>query len=89
MGHLIASKQALQGALVGQENEGELHRKSRCEMLIGGDGISNEVITLGTCFSMFVYNRTRFRFGLIGANLTAQLTGSHWGIGGRSQILEI
>ena len=32
-----------------------LHRKSRCEMLIGGDDISNDAITLGTCFSMFVY----------------------------------
>ena len=89
VGHLIASQQALQGALVGQENEGELHRKSRREMLIGGGSISNEVITLGTCFSMFVYIRTRFRFVLISANLTAQSTGSHWGIGGRSQILEI
>ena len=28
--------------------------KSRCEMLIGGDDISNDVITLGTCFSKFV-----------------------------------
>ena len=28
--------------------------KSRCEMLIGGDDISNDDITLGTCFSMFV-----------------------------------
>ena len=26
-------------------------------MLIGGDNISNEAITLRTCFSMFVYNR--------------------------------
>ena len=44
----------------GQEKKGELattslefeylHRKSRCEMLIGGDDISNDVITLGTCF---------------------------------------
>ena len=34
-----------------------LHRKSRCEMLIGGDDISNDVITPGTCFSMFVYIR--------------------------------
>ena len=32
-----------------------LHRKSLLEMLIGGDDISNDVITLGTCFSMFVY----------------------------------
>ena len=26
-------------------------------MLIGGDDISNDVITLDTCFSMFVYIR--------------------------------
>ena len=31
-----------------------LHQKSLCEMLIGGDDISNDVITLGMCFSMFV-----------------------------------
>ena len=24
-------------------------------MLIGGDGSGNDVITLGTCFTMFVY----------------------------------
>ena len=42
-----------------------LHRKSRCEMLIGGDEISNDVITLGKCFSMFVYIRARFPFALI------------------------
>ena len=30
-------------------------------MLIGGDDISNDVIALGTCFSMFVYIRTRYR----------------------------
>ena len=41
-----------------------LHRKSRCEMLIRGDDISNDIITLGTCFSMFVYIHARFRFGL-------------------------
>ena len=63
-----------------------LHRKSRCEMLIGGDDISNDVITLGTCFSMFVYIRARFRFALIGGNLTAQSTGSHREIGGGIQI---
>ena len=51
-------------------------------MLIGGDDISNDVITLGTCFSMFVYIRARFRFALIGGNLTAQSTGSKTGIGG-------
>ena len=35
-------------------------------MLIGGDDISNDIITLGTCFSMFVYILTRFCFVLIG-----------------------
>ena len=62
----ITCKQAVRGALaVGQEKEGELaitslefeylHRKNRCEMLIGGDDISNDVITFGMCFSIFVY----------------------------------
>ena len=55
----LACKQALLGALLARrEKEGELattslefeylHRKSRCEMLIGGDDISNDVITFGT-----------------------------------------
>ena len=57
-------------------------------MLIGGDDISNDVITLSTCFSMFVHIRVRFRCELIGGNLTAQSTGSHRGIGGRIQIPE-
>ena len=30
-------------------------------MLIGGDDISYDVITLGTCFSMFVYIRADWR----------------------------
>ena len=62
----IACEQALQGNLVaGREKEGELattslefeylHRKSRCKMLIGRDDISNDIITLGTCFHVF-YN---------------------------------
>ena len=38
-------------------------------------------LTLGTCFSMFVYICARFRFGLIGGNLTAKLTFSYGGIG--------
>ena len=59
-----------------------LHRKSRCEMLIGRDDINNDIITLGTCFFVFVYIPAHFRFVLIGANLTAQSTGSHRGIGG-------
>ena len=57
-------------------------------MLIGGDDISNDVIILGTCFSMFVYIRARFRFALIGGNLTAQPMGSPKGIGGGIQIPE-
>ena len=44
-------------------------------MLIGGDHISNDVITLGTCFGMFVYIRACFRFVLIVGKLTAQSTG--------------
>ena len=51
-------------------------------MLIGGDDISIDVITLVTCFSMVVYIRARFRFAL-----TAQSKGSHRGIGGGIQIL--
>ena len=51
-------------------------------MPTGEDDISNDVITLDACFSMFVYIRARFRFVLIGANLTAQSTGSHRGIRG-------
>ena len=30
-----------------------LHQKSQCEMLIGGDDISNDIITLGACFHVF------------------------------------
>ena len=56
-------------------------------MLIGGDDISYDVITLRTCFSMFVYIRARFRFAPIGGNLTtAQSTGSQRGIGGGIEI---
>ena len=40
-----------------------LHRKSQCEMLIGGDDISNDVITLCTCFSMFVNIRASYTLG--------------------------
>ena len=38
----------------------------RCKMLIGGDDIRNDVITLGTCFSMFFHICARFRFALLG-----------------------
>ena len=40
-------------------------------MLIGGDDISNDTITLGTCFLMFVHICAHFHFMLIGRNLTA------------------
>ena len=46
--------------------------KSRCKVLIGRDDISNDVITLGMCFSMLVYSRAHFCFMLIGGNLTVQ-----------------
>ena len=52
------------------------------------EGISNDVITLDMCFSMFAYIPAQFRFSLIGRNLTAQLTRSHRGIGGPIQIPE-
>ena len=55
-------------------------------MVIGGDDISSDIITLGTCFSMFVYIRARFRFAMIGGNLTAQSMGSHRGFAGGIQI---
>ena len=57
-------------------------------MLIGGDDISNDVITLGTCFSMFVHIHARFSFVLIGGNLRAQSTRSQSGIGGGIQTPE-
>ena len=60
-----------------RESEGELAttslefvylhlKKSQCKMLIGEGDISNDVITLGTCFSMFVYIRACLRFTLNG-----------------------
>ena len=38
----------------------EIEYLRRCEMLTGGDDISNDVITIGTCFSIFVYNFALF-----------------------------
>ena len=52
-------------------------------MLIGRD---DDITTLGTCFSKFVYIRAHCHFALIGGNLTTQSTGSHRGIGGGLQI---
>ena len=57
-------------------------------MLIGGDFIRNDVMTLGTCFSMFVDIRARFRFALICGNLTAQSTARHRGSRGVIEISE-
>ena len=97
LGQEIACKQALQGALEGgmggREKEGELattslELKSRCEMLIGGDDISDDITTRGTCLSMFVYIRARYCVALIGGNLTAQSTVSNMGIGSGIQITE-
>ena len=64
--NMVACEQALLGALAaGREKERELatitlefeflHRKSHCKMLIGRDDISNDIITLGTWFSMFFF----------------------------------
>ena len=55
-------------------------------MPIGGNDFSNDVITLATCFSMFVHIRARFRPALIGGKLKAQSTGSRRGIGGGIEI---
>ena len=90
-GFCLVCEQALRAALsAGREKEGELattslkfeylHR-NRCEMLIGGDDIARDVITLCTWFSMFVYIRALFNFALIAGNLTAQSTGSSMVIG--------
>ena len=47
-------------------------------MLIGEDDISDDVITLGMCFSMFVYIRAHFRFVLIAI--------SQWGATGELEV---
>ena len=55
-------------------------------MLIGGDDISNDVITLGACFLVFFNVCLHLRpFPLCAdwRNLAAQSTGSHRGIGER------
>ena len=60
---VLAFEQVFRSALAeGREKEGDLattslefeypHGKSRCEMLIGGDYISNDVIALGTYFNV-------------------------------------
>ena len=57
-------------------------------MLIGGDDICNDIITLCMCLAMFVYILAHFHYTLIGGNLTAQPMGSHRGIGGEIRIPE-
>ena len=63
--------------------------KVNVKMLIGRDDISNDIITLATCFSKFVYIRAHCHFVLIGGNLTTQSTGRHRGIGDGIQIPEM
>ena len=53
-------------------------------MLVSEDVISNDVIILGMCFSIFVY----ICFALIIGNLAAQLKGSRRGTGRGIQIPE-
>ena len=50
---MLACEQGLWGAVVGEGRE-YVHRKSQCEMLIGGDNIRNDVITLHMFFFAFV-----------------------------------
>ena len=95
---IVTCEQALRGTLAaGHKKEGGLgttslefeylHGESRCEMLVVGDDISNDVITLKWhVFSIFAYIRACFCFALIGGNLTAWLTGSHGRTGGGIQV---
>ena len=73
---IVACEQALWGILTaGRKKEGELrttslefeylHRKSLCEMLIVGDDISNNVITLNW---LVFFNESLFTFALISAS---------------------
>ena len=43
-------------------------RKCRCEMLVGGDDISNDIITLGTCFSICFFFLFFFTLALVSAS---------------------
>ena len=101
--HNLACQQALRGTLVaGREKEGELaNYVSRIRISTSKKPMQNADWrrwrkwwrhypwrVLSRVFQCFLYIRVRFRFALIGGNLTAQLTGSHRGIGGRIQIPE-
>ena len=63
-----------------------LHRKSLCEMLIGGDDISNDIITLGSCFSMFVDIHAIFHFTLFS---TSRWLAEIWQLSRRSATGEL
>ena len=55
----VAAGRQKEGKLATTSLEFEyLHQKSQCEMLIGRGDISNDVITLGTCFSIFFFTFT-------------------------------
>ena len=65
------------------------HRRSRCEILIGEDDISNPGHHYPWRLLFKVYSiRARFRFALIGGNLAAHSTGRHRWIWGGIQIPE-
>ena len=96
---LIACEQALRGALAaGQEKEKSLQlrlwnlniciEKVDAKCWLAEMTLVMTSLPLAHVVSMFVYICTRFRFGPIGWNLTAQSTGSHRGIGNRIQIPE-
>ena len=56
-------------------------------MLIGGDGSSNEVITLGWCFSWLLLFRARLPFALIGDRKSVQCNKPPWNGGRRLEKL--
>ena len=52
-------------------------KKSMQNADLRSDDVSNDIITLGMCFSLFVYICARFCFVLIGGNLTTQSMERH------------
>ena len=91
--------QARQGALAaGREKEGELattilgfeylHRQSRCKRLIGGDGISYDVFTLGPCFHVFCNVCLHSRSFPLHTDWRKSDSSVDRGIGGEIQILK-
>ena len=91
----LISEQTLRGALAaGRKKEGELaatslefeylHWKSRCEMLIDGDDISNDVITRGACFQVFF--QCLFTFALVS---TSRRLTKIWQLSRRGATVEL